>query len=56
MLLNNIKPSNFAYYQTRASIVQPILILTQVNIAVYLLFAGPYINTRFQTVRILTGF
>lgn len=50
MKKDNIKPSVVAYYQTRASILHPILAITQVNIGIYLLFAGPYINTRFQTV------
>jgi hypothetical protein len=50
MKKDNIKPSVVAYYQTRASILHPILAITQVNIGIYLLFAAPYINTRFQTV------
>ena len=50
MKRENLKPSMVTYYQTRASILHPILAITQVNIGIYLLFAGPYINTRFQTV------
>lgn len=50
MRRENVKPSIVTYYQTRASILHPILAITQVNIGIYLLFAAPYINTRFQTV------
>ncbi len=50
MKRENLKPSILTYYQTRASILHPILAITQVNIGIYLLFAGPYINTRFVTV------
>jgi hypothetical protein len=50
MKRENLKPSVVTYYQTRASILQPVLAITQVNIGVYLLYAGPYINTRFVTV------
>ena len=50
MKRENLKPSVVTYYQTRASILHPVLAITQVNIGVYLLYAGPYINTRFVTV------
>ncbi len=50
MKRENLKPSIITYYQTRASIIHPILAITQVNIGIYLLFASPYINTRFITV------
>ena len=52
MKRENLKPSILTYYQTRASILHPILAITQVNIGIYLLFAAPYINTRFITVSI----
>jgi hypothetical protein len=50
MKVENLKPSALSYYQTRASILHPVLAITQVNIGIYLLFAAPYINTRFITV------
>jgi len=50
MKTENLKPSAVSYYQTRASILHPVLAITQVNIGIYLLVAGPYINTRFITV------
>ena len=50
MKRENLKPSIITYYQTRASIIHPILAITQVNIGIYLLFASPYINSRFITV------
>ena len=56
MKRENLKPSLIAYYLTRSSLLHPILAITQVNIGIYLLFAAPYINTRFETVAAPTFF
>lgn len=51
MRRENVKPSLVTYYLTRSSLIHPLLAITQVNIGIYLLFAAPYVNNRFYTVR-----
>ena len=40
----NLKPSLLTYYLTRYSLVHPLLAITQINIAIYLVTASPFIN------------
>lgn len=49
MKKGNLKPSLLTYYLTRYSLVHPMLAITQINIAIYLITASPFINKNLIT-------
>ena len=44
MKRENVKPSLITYYTTRASLIHPMLAVTQINLAIYRITASPYVN------------
>lgn len=49
MKRENVKPSLLTYYVTRSSLVHPFLAVTQINIAIFLITASPFINQNMLT-------
>lgn len=50
MKVSNLRSEDATYFLTRSSIFMPMLMITQLNIGIFMVFGGPYINRTFRVV------
>lgn len=48
MKVNNLRSEDRTYFMTRTSIYVPILFITQMNIGIFMIYVGPYMNRLFD--------
>lgn len=44
MKVSNLKDTDRTYFLTRSSLFMPFLFITQMNVGIYMVFGGPYVN------------